>query len=128
MGGAKGELEMGLFGSLTQGLESTFGKLATSEISALLPAALQAAGLGNLQSVVNQLQQAGLGQQVESWAQGHPTPVTAEELSAIVNNDQVKQLAEHFGVDPNVVLHLLAAHLPGAIQSAAQSGDVSTTN
>jgi uncharacterized protein YidB (DUF937 family) len=119
---------MGLFGDLSQSLESTFGRLATSEISALLPTALQAAGLGNLQSVVNQLQQAGLGQQVESWAQGHPTPVTADELSAIVNNNQVKQLAGHFGIDPNLVLNLLAAHLPGAIHSAAQSGDVSTTN
>jgi len=119
---------MGLFDSLTQGLESSFGQLATSEIAALLPTALQVAGLGNLQNVVNQLQQAGLGAQVESWAQGHPTPVSADELSAIVNNDQIKQLAQHFGVDPNVVLNLLAAHLPGAVHAAAQSGDVSTTN
>lgn len=117
---------MGLFGSLTQGLESTFGTLAASEISALLPTALQVAGLGNLQNVVNSLQQAGLGDQVQAWANGKPAPITAQELSVLVNNEQVKQLAQHFGVDPTVVLNLLAAHLPGAIASAAQSGDVST--
>jgi hypothetical protein len=33
-----------------------------------------------------------------------------------------------FGVDPTVVLNLLAAHLPGAITTAAQSGDVTTAN
>jgi len=119
---------MGLFGSLTQDLESTFGQLASSEVSALLPAALQAAGLGNLQSVVNSLQQAGLGNQVQSWANGQAAPISAGELSAILNIDQVKQLAQHFGVDPNVALNLLAQHLPGAISAASQSGDISTTN
>ena len=119
---------MGLFNSLAQDLEGEFGQLAASEVSALLPTALQAAGLGNLQNVVNQLQQAGLGRQVQSWANGQAAPITSDELSAIVNTDQVKQLAAHFGVDPNVALNLLARHLPGAVSAAAQSGDVTTTN
>jgi len=119
---------MGLFDSLTQGLKSEFGQLAESEAGVLLPAALQAAGLGSLQNVVNQLQQAGLGQQVQAWANGQAQPISADELKAIVNIDQVKQLAQHFGVDPSSALELLAQHLPGAISASAQSGGVTTSN
>ena len=119
---------MGLFDSLVHGLGSTFGTMAASEISALLPTALQVAGLGSLQDVVNSLQQAGLGAQVQAWAKGESAPITPQELSVLVNNEQIKQLAQHFGIDPAVVLNLLAAHLPGAISSAARSGAVSTAN
>jgi uncharacterized protein YidB (DUF937 family) len=115
---------MGLFDSL----RSEFGQVAESEMAALLPVALQAAGLGNMQSVVNQLQHAGLGQQVQAWASGQAAPISADELKAILNNDQIQALAHHFGVDPSVVLNMLAQHLPSSVATAAQSGEVSTSN
>lgn len=113
---------MGLFDSL----KSSLGQIVESEAGALIGPALNAAGLGSLQNVVNQLQAAGLGQQVQAWVNGNPgQPISADELSAIVNNDQVKQLAAHFGVDPTAALNLLAQHLPQVIAAAAQKGVIS---
>ena len=90
---------MGLFDSL----KASIGQLAESEAGALIGPALSAAGLGSLQSVVNQLQRrwarpagAGLGQR-----QTAGQPISADQLSAIVNSEQVQQLAQHFGVDPD---------------------------
>ncbi len=117
---------MGLFDSLEAVLKSEFGQLAESEAGVLLPAALQAAGLGSLQNVVDQLQQAGFGHHVQSWASGNAQPISADELKTILDIDQVKQLAQHFGVDPNAALDLLAKFLPGAISASAQSGGVTT--
>lgn len=115
---------MGLFDSL----KSEFGQLAASEAGALLGPALNAAGLGSLQNVIDQLNAAGLGQQVQSWAHGGAAqPITADELKAIVNIEQIKQLAQHFGVDPSVALDMLAKFLPQAVSVASQHGLVSTS-
>jgi uncharacterized protein YidB (DUF937 family) len=117
-------IAMGLFDSL----ESSLGKLVESEGATLIGPALAAAGLGSLQDVVNQLDALGMGQQVQAWIKGEPAPITADELSAIVSSDQVKQLAQHFGIDPSVVLNLLAQHLPQVVATAAQHGLVSAPN
>jgi uncharacterized protein YidB (DUF937 family) len=116
---------MGLFDSL----KSSIGQFAEAESGALIGPALQAAGLGSLQSVVDQLNAAGLGQQVQAWAKGgNPPTLTADQLSAIVSSPQVQQLAQHFGVDPSLALNILAHHLPQAVAQATQSGEVTTTN
>ena len=79
----------------------------------MLPAILAKTNLGDLQGVVAQLQQGGLGPQVQSWlANGPNLTVTPQQIQAALGSDQVKQLAQHFGVDPNVALNLLAQHLP----------------
>lgn len=116
---------MGLFDSL----KASIGQLAESEAGALIGPALSAAGLGDLQSVVNQLSSAGLGQEVQGWINGGTPPtLTADQLSAIVNSQQVQQLAQHFGIDPSLVLKLLAQHLPQAVAQAAQNGSVTAPN
>ena len=111
--------------SLFDSLKSSLGQLVEAEGAALIAPALKAAGLGSLQDVVDQLDALGMGQQVQAWIKGQPAPITADELSAVVNSDQVKQLAQHFGIDPSAVLSLLAQHLPQVVASAAQHGLVS---
>jgi uncharacterized protein YidB (DUF937 family) len=54
--------------------------------------------LGNLQGIVNQLQQGGLGPQVQSWlGSGANLRLTPDQLRAALGNDHVRQLAQHFG-------------------------------
>ena len=104
---------MGLLDGLSGGLKSALGQVAVEELQAVLPAALAKTNLGDLQGVVTQLQQSGLGPQVQSWlGSGANLSVTPAQLQAALGSDQVKQLAQHFGVDPNVALNLLAQHLP----------------
>ena len=114
---------MGLFDSLTDGLKGVLGQAAQSEISTMLPAALANTPFGNLQGVVSQLQASGLGPQVQSWLGGGANlSVTPEQLQAALGSDQVKQIAQHFGVDPDAALKLLAQHLPAAVDAASPNG------
>ena len=116
---------MGLLDSLTSGIESTLGQFGAQEVQALLPQVLAKTNLGDLQGLVTQLQQSGLGPQVQSWlSNGANLSVTPEQLQAALGSDQVKQLAQHFGVDPTAALTLLAQHLPATVAQAGQTGAV----
>ena len=81
--------------------------------------------LGDLQGLVNQLQQGGLGDQVKSWlGNGANMKVTPEQLRAALNSDQVKQIAQHFGVPVDEALKVLAQHLPAAVDQASPNGTI----
>ncbi|MGO9768130.1 MAG: YidB family protein, partial [Roseiarcus sp.] len=86
-------------------------------------AALAKTNLGDLSGLVTQLQQSGLGPQVQSWLAGGNVSITPQQIEAALGSDQVKQLAQHFGVDPQAALNLLAQHLPAVVgqSGAAQS-------
>lgn len=104
---------MGLLDSLSGGLKTALEQFGAQEVQNLLPAALAKTNLGDLQGLVTQLQQGGLGAQVQSWvASGENLSITPEQLQAALGSDQVKQIAQHFGVDPTAALNLLAQHLP----------------
>jgi uncharacterized protein YidB (DUF937 family) len=82
-------------------------------------------GLGDLQGLVNQLQQGGLGAQVQSWlGGGQNASVDPELLKGALDNEHIQQLAQHFGVDPDTALKMLAEHLPTAVDQARQQGTV----
>ena len=99
------------------------GQLESAAVPALVSAALAKTNLGDLQGLVNQLQQGGLGNQVQSWlGDGTNLPVSPDQLRAVLGSDQVRQIAEHFGVSPDAALNLLSEHLPGVIDKASSSG------
>jgi len=96
-------------------------------VPALINAALAKTNLGNLSGLVNQLQQGGLGPQVQSWlGNGANMSVTPEQLRAALSNDQVRQLAAHFGIPIDQVLNLLVAeHVSTAVDQASPNGGCS---
>jgi uncharacterized protein YidB (DUF937 family) len=111
---------MGLLDSLLGG---SLGQIEAAAMPALISAVLAKTNLGNLQGLANQLQQGGLGNQVQSWlGNGTNLPVSADQLRAALGSDQVRQLAQHFGVSPDAALQLLSEHLPGAIDQASPDG------
>jgi uncharacterized protein YidB (DUF937 family) len=111
---------MGLLDSLLGG---SLGQIEAAAMPALISAVLAKTNLGNLQGLANQLQQGGLGNQVQSWlGNGTNLPVSADQLRAALGSDQVRQLAQHFGVSPDAALQLLSEHLPGAIDQASPNG------
>ena len=114
---------MGLLDSVTGALGVNLNQLEAAAAPAVISAVLAKTNLGNLQGLVNQLQQGGLGPQVQSWlGNGQNLPVTPDQLRAALGSDQVKQLAQHFGVDPDAALKLLAQHLPGVVDQASPNG------
>jgi uncharacterized protein YidB (DUF937 family) len=116
---------MGILDSLGGAFKGILGQVTAEAAPALISEALGKTNLGNLQGLVNQLQQSGLGAQVQSWlADGENLQITPDQLKAALNNDQVQQLAEHFGINPDSVLQLLSEHLPAAVSQAGQQGTV----
>jgi uncharacterized protein YidB (DUF937 family) len=110
---------MGLLDSLGGSLRN----VAAAAAPVLIEEALKQTKLGNLQGIVNQLQQGGLGPQVQSWlGNGANMPVTPEQLRAALGNEHVQQLAAKFGVPTDQVLKLLAEHLPVAVDRASPNG------
>ncbi len=114
---------MGLLDSLGGGLKGALEQFGVQEMQTLLPQALAKTNLGDLSGLVTQLQQSGLGPQVQSWLAGGKVSITPQQIEAALGSDQVKQLAQHFGVDPTAALNLLAQHLPAVVgqSGAAQS-------
>lgn len=111
---------MGLLDSLRSGV---LGEIEATALPALISASLAKTNLGNLQGLVAQLQQAGLEKQVQSWLGSGPNMgITADQLRAALGNEQVRQLAQHFGVDPDAALKLLAEHLPNVVDQASPNG------
>jgi uncharacterized protein YidB (DUF937 family) len=114
---------MGLLDSLTGALGGSLGQVEAAAMPALISTVLAKTNLGDLQGLATQLQQGGLGNEVQSWlSSGGNLPVSPEQLRAALGSDQVKQLAQHFGVSPDAALKLLSEHLPGVIDQASPNG------
>ena len=114
---------MGLFDSIGGALKGAVGQIVAAEAPALISAVLAKTNLGDLQGLVNQLQQGGLGTQVQSWlGSGANMSITPDQLRAALNNDQVKQLAAHFGVPVDQALQLLSQYVPAAVDQASPNG------
>ena len=113
---------MGLFDNLGGALKGA-ANLAEGMAPGLIASTLAKSNLGNLQGLVSKLQAGGLGEQVQSWLSNNPNlPVTADQLRAALGNDQVRQLAEHFGMPVDATLAMLAEHLPAAVDQASPDG------
>jgi uncharacterized protein YidB (DUF937 family) len=84
--------------------------------------------LGDLKGLVTQLQAGGLGEQVQSWLSNNPNlPVTADQLRAALGDQQVRQLAEHFGLPVDATLDMLAKHLPATVDQASPDGTLANS-
>jgi uncharacterized protein YidB (DUF937 family) len=114
---------MGLLDSLSGALGGNLNQLEAAAVPALISAVLAKTNLGNLQGLVTQLQQGGLNAQVQSWlGNGQNLPVTPDQLRAALGSDQVRQLAQHFGDNPDTALQLLAQHVPNVVDQASPGG------
>ena len=114
---------MGLFDNMKGSLGGMIGQVAAAAAPALISAALAKTNLGNLQGLVNQLQQGGMGDQVKSWlGNGANMQITPDQLRAALGSDQVKQLAAHFGIPVDAALKMLAEHLPATVDAASPNG------
>ncbi|MES5097065.1 YidB family protein [Agrobacterium sp. BA1120] len=78
---------------------------------------------GGLQGITDQLNRAGLGEQVASWiGTGNNLPVSAEQIKAALSSEQLRSLAQSFGVDIDQLPQILAEHLPKAIDKDSPDG------
>jgi uncharacterized protein YidB (DUF937 family) len=84
---------------------------------------------GGLSGLLGQLEQGGLGAQVQSWiATGSNQPVSAETLGAALQSGPlagvVQQLAGKFGLDPAQLVQQLSGVLPQVVDQLTPDGQV----
>ena len=119
---------MGLFDNVAGALKGMLGGTGAADANAmpaLISAVLAKTNLGDLNGIVAQLQQGGLGNQVASWLGDGPNlPVSPEQLRAALGNQQVQQLAAHFGLPVDAALKLLSEHLPQTVDQASPNGSL----
>jgi uncharacterized protein YidB (DUF937 family) len=118
---------MGLLDELNLGgaLKGALGQIEAQAGPTVINALLAKTQFGDLSGLVTQLQQSGLGPQVQSWlGNGANTPITADQLKAVLSNAQVQEMAKHLGLPVDAVLNMLAQHLPNVVDQASKNGQL----
>lgn len=82
----------------------------------------QAGGLGSL---ISQFQQAGYGQQMDSWiSTGQNLPISPEQLMQVFGQGQLQQMAASSGMDVGQLSGGLSELLPQLIDRMTPAGQV----
>ncbi len=84
----------------------------------------QQGGLGGL---LNQFQQAGLGQVAQSWVGNGPNQqVSPDQLHQVFGDQQVNQWSQQSGLPKHDLLSQLSQYLPHAVDKMTPQGQVPT--
>ena len=81
---------------------------------------------GGLDGLLQQFQQAGLGQQAGSWVStGQNMPISPEQLEQVFGRGRLRDMASQAGMDEGAFGGALADALPQVIDRATPEGQVS---
>ena len=84
---------------------------------------------GGLEGILGKLQSGGLGDIVGSWlGQGANAPVSADQISAALGDDNVSQMASQAGVSPDQITGGLSEMLPGLVDQLSPNGELPSTD
>jgi uncharacterized protein YidB (DUF937 family) len=80
---------------------------------------------GGVSALLDRFNQAGLGEQAQSWvSSGTNQPVSTEQISQVFSPDELEKWAGQIGVNPDQVRSLLAEALPQAVNHVTPDGQV----
>lgn len=83
---------------------------------------------GGITGFISKFTGAGLGNLANSWiSQGENTAITTDQLSSVLGNDTIRNLAEKAGVSPAAATPALAFMLPKVVDSLTPDGVVPTS-
>lgn len=78
---------------------------------------------GGVQGLVNQFQQQGLGQTIQSWVgTGENQPISPAEVHKALGPDDLRDLAAKVGISPDELATKLSAVLPTAVDKLTPNG------
>ena len=79
--------------------------------------------MGGVQGVLGKLEQAGLGNQVQSWLGNDPNkPVSADDITNALGHGKLGEIAANIGVSQDQLSQVLAHALPGLIDKISPNG------
>jgi uncharacterized protein YidB (DUF937 family) len=103
------------------------GKTAdqASPLAAIITTLLGSEETGGLNGLAQKFQAAGLGDVMSSWiGTGENRPVSPSQLSQVLGDTHVSQLAEEAGMPRDQLLSELSQHLPGLIDKLTPGGQI----
>ncbi len=117
----------GLLGSMMGGMmgggTSAQGAQGTNPMIMMALQVLQQNG--GIQGLLAKFQQAGMGQQAQSWiGTGQNMPISADALSQIFGQGQLDQIAQQLGMSHQQVASGLAQSLPHVVDHMTPGGEI----
>jgi uncharacterized protein YidB (DUF937 family) len=117
---------MGILDSLES--SGILGQLGAAVLPAVLGEVLGTGSQGGLSAIVAKLQQAGLGNLVNSWlGSGQNLPITADQIKQVLGSNVVRQLAAKYNIPVDQIAEVLAHQLPIAVDKASPDGKLPHT-
>lgn len=118
---------MGLFESIAGQLVGALGQNAGQQGGVLgaVTDLINNPQTGGLSGLVHAFEQNGLGHVIGSWVgTGQNLPISAEQLQAVLGNEQVQALAQKFGISPKDITSHLSQLLPQVVDQVTPGGTV----
>jgi uncharacterized protein YidB (DUF937 family) len=118
---------MGILDSVlaSSAFKDVIGQVEAAAVPIVLHEVLGNDSQGGINTILDQLRKAGLGDTVNSWlGQGKNIQITPDQLKAVLSNDQVRQLCARFGIPADQLMQVLAQQLPNAVDHASRQGTI----
>ena len=81
--------------------------------------------IGGLGGLLGKMDAQGLGDVGQSWVSKGPNlPISPEQLSKVLGNDQLAAIAKKLGVSPDAAASQLSKLLPDAVDKVTPNGSV----
>lgn len=113
---------MGLFDSVAGAVMSKLG----GEQGSMTQVAMEMFNQhGGLNGIIEKFKEGGLGEQAASWVgNGENLPVSAEQISSVLGNGAIAEMAAKFGITPETLSSQIAQYLPGVVDKLTPDGEV----
>lgn len=80
---------------------------------------------GGLNGVLDKFKQGGLGDLAASWVStGANLPISTDQISNVLGSGAIAEMAEKFGIAPEVLTSQIAQYLPSVIDKMTPNGEV----
>lgn len=80
---------------------------------------------GGLTGVLDKFKEGGLADAAASWVgKGENMPISAEQISSVLGNGAIAEMAAKFGIDSNTLSNQIAEHLPSVVDKLTPDGEV----
>ena len=113
---------MGLFDSVAGAVMGKLGGEQGSMTQVAMEMFNQHGGLGG---IIEKFKEGGLGEQAASWVgKGENLPVSAEQISSVLGNGAIAEMAAKFGITPETLSSQIAQYLPGVVNKLTPDGEV----
>ena len=118
---------MGLFDSVAGAvLSNMLGGKSGGDTSSLGKIAMELLNKnGGISGLLEKFNQSGLGDIAASWvSQGANKPISPDQISSVLGNDMIAEMAAKFGIDASVLTAQIAQYLPEIVNNVTPNGQV----